>query len=60
MSLRTLEAAMLAELRAITGNRQLRQKDIQEWSTTPVDVEGKEKSVRLPHIGVYVAYLEPE
>jgi len=60
MSLRTLENAIVAELRQVTGNRKLRPKDIQEWSTTPVESQGKEKAVKLPKLGVYVSYLEPK
>jgi AMMECR1 domain-containing protein len=59
MGLREVEAAILRELREVTGNRKLRQKDIQEWSTGKVVQQTGEKLVRLPKLAVNVAYREP-
>ena len=47
MSLRSLEAEILAELRILTGDRTIRQKDIMEWSTSPVTPQGDEVMVSL-------------
>jgi hypothetical protein len=58
MSLRTLETAILAELRTVTGQSALRLKDIQEWSTTPVKAQGAEVLAFLPALSIHVAYLE--
>jgi hypothetical protein len=55
MGLRQYEAAILAELRTVSGKRRLRQSDIEEWSTGDVErVEG-EVVYRLPVLGVNVA-----
>lgn len=59
MGLRQLEAAILSELRHVTGNRRIRQRDIMEWSTGKVEARGDEKLVHLPLNRVNVAYLEP-
>jgi hypothetical protein len=60
MSLKTLEAEILRELRTVTGLKKLSAKSIQEWSTSKVDTQGEEKYVYLPTIGVHVSYLEPK
>lgn len=36
MSMRSLESAILQELRTITGKKTLRMKDVMEWSTGSV------------------------
>lgn len=59
MALRNLEAAILAELHVVTGNRKIRQKDIMEWSTGTVEAHGEEKLAFLPSHKVNVAYVEP-
>lgn len=58
MSLRSLEAEILAELRHFTGNRKIRQKDIMEWSSGPITAQGDEKLVKLPS-GYHICYVEP-
>jgi hypothetical protein len=60
MGLRELEAGILRELRRVIGNSKVRQKDIQEWSTTPVTAQGEEKLAYLPELHIYVSYLEPK
>lgn len=61
MSMKTLEAAILKELREITKKPKLRQKDIVEWSTGDVKAEKEgEVVVRLPVMGVNVCYEEPK
>jgi hypothetical protein len=58
--MRSFEAAILAELRTITGNKKIRQKDIQEWRTAKIDPHEGETVVHLPTTGVWVAYKLPE
>ena len=55
MSQRSFEAAILQEAREVVGKRGLRQKDIQEWSTTEVKAQTGERAYRLPRNGVWVA-----
>lgn len=55
MSLRSFEAAILQEAREVVGKRGLRQKDIQEWSTTEVKPQSGERAFRLPRNGVWIA-----
>lgn len=55
MSMRTLEAAILKELRVVAKNKKLRQKDIMEWSTSPVKAAEGETLYKLPELSVYVA-----
>lgn len=58
-SLRTLEAAILRALREATGIKKLRQKDIMEWRTSPIEPQEGETVIHLPDPGVYVAYKKP-
>lgn len=57
MSLRSLEAEILKELRIVAKDQKLRQKDIMEWSTGDVERRDGEKAYRLPKLGVNVAVL---
>jgi hypothetical protein len=59
MSLRDLEAAILRELREVTGMKKLRQKDIAQWSTGAVRTGDGELTTFLPTLGVHVAYKSP-
>lgn len=59
MSMRSLEAAILAELRTVTGNTKLRQNDIQEWSTSKVEARDGETLYFLPVLSVHVAVKVP-
>lgn len=59
MSMRTLERAILNELKAITGRKNLRMKDVLEWSSSEDEVrknaqEGEEV-IECPSIGVWAA-----
>ena len=55
MSMRSLETAILAELRVVANRRGIRLKDIQEWSTGDIKVEVGETTFRLPGLGINVA-----
>jgi hypothetical protein len=59
MTLKSLEAQILRELRVVAKNSKLRQKDIMEWSTSKVEAQSGEKTAQLEKLGVYVAYKEP-
>lgn len=59
MGMRELEAAILSELRMQTGNRRIRQKDIMEWSTSPVAARDGELTAFLKLNQVHVAYKLP-
>lgn len=48
MSMRTLEAAILAEAKVILQNPKLRQKDILEWNTGTIKPQKGETVVRVP------------
>lgn len=60
MGMRQLEAAILAELREVTGIKKLRQKDIMEWSTGEIEAQDGEIVIALPGVGVNVAYKPQE
>lgn len=57
MSLRTLENAILTELRGVTGNKKLKLKDLFEWSTSRETVESHlevdEQLIECPKLGVW-------
>jgi len=55
MSRRQLEAEILYELKETSGKRKLRQKDIMEWNTRPIEPRDGETVFWLPIVGVYVA-----
>ena len=59
MSMRTLEKAIIEELKEVTGNKKLRLKDMMEWSTGEIKPHEGEKVYRCPNIGVNVAIKEP-
>lgn len=52
MSMRSLETAICAELREVTGVRTLRIKDIQEWSTGDVKKVEGETIFTLPLLSI--------
>ena len=58
MSMKSLETAILAEAKTVTGNKKLRMKDIMEWSTGEVKPEPGEQIFRLPNMGVNIAIKE--
>lgn len=53
MSMATLETAILAELRQVSGVSKLRKKDILEWSTGEVKVEEGETLFFLPSLKIH-------
>lgn len=55
--MRELNAAVLAEARTVTGRRGLRQKDISEWSTGPINQSEGETLFVLPNLGLNCAVL---
>ena len=55
MSMRTLETAILAEAKKVTGNKKLQMKDIMEWRTSEVKAQEGETLYRLPELGVNIA-----
>ena len=55
MSMRTLEASILQELRMVTKNNRLRRKDIVSWSTGKVGVLEGETLYFLPKLKINVA-----
>lgn len=57
MSLKTLETAILFELRRVSGKRTLRKKDIMEWSTSPVEAHDGETLFVLPELKIHIAVL---
>ena len=58
MSMRTLEASILVELRELVGSKKIRQKDIMEWSTGDVEKHDGERIYNLPQLKINVAVLE--
>ena len=60
MGIRNVEAKILSELRTVTGNKKLRQKDIMEWSTGEIFPEEGETLVRLPDLEINVVYKTQE
>ena len=55
MGMKQLEAAILNELKQVTGNGKLRQKDIMEWSTSELKPHDGETIYRLPVLSINVA-----
>jgi hypothetical protein len=55
MSMRSLESAVLGELREVSGRRSLRMKDVMEWSTGKVKVNSDETAFYLPGLKVNCA-----
>lgn len=55
MSMKSLEAEILAELKLVAKNNKLRQKDIVEWSTGDVKIEEGETHYFLPDLKINVA-----
>ena len=53
--MRSLESAILAELREVAQNRSIRLKDIMEWSTGTVKVQEGETLLFLPDLKIQCA-----
>ena len=61
MSLRSLEADILYELRIVAKNRKIRQKDIMEWRSRKIESKAADEQVfHLSKLGVWVAVRMPE
>ncbi len=59
MTLASLERAILAELKSVTGNQKLTKNSIMAWNIGPLEVEKDgEILVRLADLGVNVVYVE--
>lgn len=56
MSIATMERAIMQGLRAATGNKKLRLKDMMEWSTGKIKVREGETLTWVPDPGVWVAW----
>lgn len=57
MSMRSLESAILAELREIIGKRTFRMKDVMEWSTGSVAPSLGETYIHCPRLKVNTCVL---
>ena len=55
MSMKELEAEILAELRVVAKNNKIRLKDIMEWSTGEVKAQEGETLFFLPILRIYCA-----
>jgi hypothetical protein len=55
MSMRTLESAILAGARVVLANPKLRPKDMEEWSSGPIDPHDGEVVAFVKDPGVWVA-----
>lgn len=60
MGIKQLEAAILAELKEVVGNRKIRQKDIMEWSTGNITAQEGETLYHLPELNVNVSVKLPK
>ena len=58
MSMQSLEKAILAEAKEVTGNKKLRMKDIMEWSTADIEAQDGEKLYNLPGLSVNIVVKE--
>jgi hypothetical protein len=56
MSIRQFESAITSEARRFFHNSKIRVKDLQEWSTAPIEPREDEVVARLPLNGVFVAF----
>jgi Cu2+-containing amine oxidase len=59
VGIRQLNAEILAELRSVTGDRKIRQKDIMVWMTTPItNTHPDDTYVYLPVLKIHVGYVK--
>lgn len=56
--MQSLEKAVLAEAKTVTGNSKLRMKDIMEWSTGKIEAQAGEKLYFLPELQINIAIKE--
>ena len=59
MSMRELEAGILAELKQVAKNTKIRQKDIMEWSTGKIEPQDGDTYFYLTLLGVHVCVKLP-
>lgn len=55
MGMRQLEAAILAEAKVVTNNKNLKMKDIMKWSTGDIVLQPGEKLYHLPELVINIA-----
>lgn len=58
MSMASLEKAILAELRLVSGNKKLKMADVMEWSTSKIESQKGETYYFLPELKVHCAVKE--
>ena len=58
MSMQSLERAVLAEAKKVTGNKKLRMKDIMEWRSGEIKAQEGEKLYCLPTLKINIAVKE--
>ena len=59
MGFSALEQGLMRELRVVTGNRALREKDLLEWSSSEEQVKknlkDRERMIHCPNLGLWAA-----
>ena len=55
MTMQTLERAILAEAKKVTGNQKLKMKDIMEWSSGEIKEFPEEEQFLLPELGINIS-----
>jgi len=60
MGMKELEAAILAELKTVSGNKKLKMKDVMEWATSKVKAEEGETLYFLPELGIHCSVRIPK
>ena len=58
MGIRSFNAIILKEAREVTGNKNLKKRDIQEWSTGKTTCNENEREIRLTKLGLNVVILK--
>jgi hypothetical protein len=58
MNIATLERAIVIEARKVSGRKELRMKDLQEWAIGEVSHEAGEVVYVLPKLVVQAAFLD--
>lgn len=59
MSMTAFERRILSELKIVTGNNKLREKDMLDWRIGNFAPQAGEKIVKLPRAGVVVVIPDP-
>lgn len=55
MAMTAFEREILHELKIVTGNRKLKERDMLEWRTGNIKPRAGEEIIKLPRLGVEVA-----